>query len=101
MPRGSVLPRSDSRHQQHKMRIVVVNGAVANVDRAAGEQWSDLIVQDRAGALLAASPHDLVDDDVFVIDAERVYETQEVEHLKSVHDQIVERVAVGGCIICL
>lgn len=82
------------------MRILVVNSAVSGVERAPGEEWSDLIAWAYKGNLWAAIHHDLVDYDVFIVDPDKLGEREDAQNTKLVGQQIAERVAGGGCLIC-
>ena len=82
------------------MRILVISAAVIGTEETPGEDWSALSAQQFKGNLYASSQQDLVDYDVFIVDQDKVGETDTAGNLKLIQTQIVERVAGGGCLIC-
>jgi hypothetical protein len=82
------------------MRIVDINGA-SSVERAAGERWLDLWVYVQSGSLYTDFPQDLVDEDIFIFDLDKVQPIPEIGEWKPVVPQIIERVAAGGLLIVL
>ncbi len=81
------------------MRLLVISSAVSGVNKLPGEEWSDLVASSYRGHLYTATRKDLVDYDVFIVDADKMSERQDSTD-RAIGPQIVERVSGGGCLIC-
>lgn len=89
------------------MRILVLNSAVF-AEKVGGETWSHLEAKSFNQQLWASGNHVVIDDDLFIIDAEKIPQVGSLDAIKrfpqdvvrSISQGIRERVVAGGCLIC-